>query len=259
MTSKVLILASEVGLWAEELQAPWDAITGAGHELTLATHRGLKPLPLKISMDPTFVDPFQNYLVNPPEVVDRTKEILAGDAWDHPIRIEDARMADYDAIVIVGGPGAALDLVGNPNVHALLVEAYQSDKLMAALCYAVAAFIWARDPANGKSIMRGRRVAAHPMQWDFKSDMTYDLYGVEKGDEGTNLVTAGFVFPLEVIVDDAVGPDGYVNSDENANRETPCVEYDDPFLTALSVESSIAFGERIVEVLAARTAKHATV
>ena len=110
----LLILASEVGLWAEELQAPWDAITAAGHELTLATHRGLKPLPLKISMDPTFVDPFQNYLVNPPEVVERTEEILAGHAWDrpHPRTEERPHGSTDDAIVIVGGPGAALDLDG---------------------------------------------------------------------------------------------------------------------------------------------------
>lgn len=254
MAKNILMLASEVGLWAEELQAPWDAARNAGHNVTLATHRGLKPLPLTISMDPTFIDPFQHYLVNPPEVVDRTKQILAGDEWDHPIKIEDARMDGYDAIVIVGGPGSALDLVGNPNVHALLVEAFKSDKLMAALCYAVAGFIWARNPATGKSIIYGRKVAAHPMEWDFKSDMAYDLYGETAGNTGTDLLTPGFVFPLQVIVEDAVGPDGFVDSDETANREKPCVQYDWPFLTALSVESSIAFGNKIVDVLASRDA-----
>jgi putative intracellular protease/amidase len=203
-------------------------------------------------MDPTFVDPFQHYLVNPPEVVERTKQILDSEEWNHPIRIEDARMEDYDAIVIVGGPGAALDLVGNPNVHELLVKAFTSGKLMGALCYAVAAFIWARNPATGKSIIYGRKVAAHPMEWDFKADMAYDLYGEVEGNRGTDLITPGFVFPLQVIVEDAVGPDGYVDSDETANRERPVVHVDGPFVTALSVESSIAFGSKIVEILAVR-------
>ena len=38
---KVLVLASNLGLWAEELQGPWDALTGAGHEIQLATDRGI--------------------------------------------------------------------------------------------------------------------------------------------------------------------------------------------------------------------------
>lgn len=252
MGKKVLVLASNVGLWAEELQAPWDALKNAGHDLTLATHRGLKPLPLVISMDPEFIDPFQNYNVNPIEVVSRTQELLTNGEWDHPIKISDARMEDYDAIVIVGGPGSALDLVGNPNVHELLVDAYGSNKLMGALCYAVGCFVWARRPEDGKSIIRGKTVTAHPAAWDFKDDMDYKLVGATPQNPGTDLITPGFAFPLQVVVEDAVGSDGTVVSDASANREKPCVRYDWPFVTALSVESSIAFGDKLVEVLDAQ-------
>ena len=66
--SRVLIGATNYGSWAEELQAPWDALTKAGHEVTLATPRGLKPLPLAVSVDQDFVDPIQNVKVNPPQV-----------------------------------------------------------------------------------------------------------------------------------------------------------------------------------------------
>ena len=254
MGKKILVLASNVGLWAEELQAPWDILKRAGHDLTLGTRQGIKPLPMKISMDEQFIDPFQHYQVNPPAVVARTNELLNNGEWERPIKTQDAKMADYDSIVIVGGPGAALDLVGNPDVHALLVEAFRDDKLMGALCYAVAAFVWARNPANGKSIIYGKTVTAHPMEWDFKLDMDYELVGETPGNEGTDLITRGFAFPLQVIVEDAVGPDGTVISDETANREKPCVAYDWPFVTALSVESSIAFGEKLAEVLASREA-----
>ena len=66
---KVLVLASNLGLWAEELQGPWDALINAGHEITLATERGITPLPLAFSVDPEFVDPQLNLKVNPPEYV----------------------------------------------------------------------------------------------------------------------------------------------------------------------------------------------
>ena len=98
---KVLVLASNLGLWGEELQAPWDALNKAGFKLTLATQRGITPLPLQLSVDKSFVDPVQQYNVNPAEVVDRILEILKTGEWDNPIKIADAKADDYDAMVML--------------------------------------------------------------------------------------------------------------------------------------------------------------
>jgi putative intracellular protease/amidase len=250
MSKKVLMLASNLGLWAEELQAPWDILRKAGHNVTLATPQGKTPLPLILSVDPDFVDPVQKYNVNPPEVVARTKELLETGEWSRPIKITDANMNHYDTLVIVGGPGAPLDLVGNAKVHELLVEAFTSGKVMGALCYAVGAFVWARNPDTGKSIIYGKKVVAHPKEWDFTGDLPYPLYGATPDNPGTDLVTPGFVFPLQVIVEDAVGLNGKVYADPRTTREKPSVMYDHPFITGLSVESSIAFGDKLAEALA---------
>lgn len=251
MAKKVLMLATNYGLWAEELQAPWDALRNAGGiEVTLATRMGKTPLPFFLSMDPDFVDPLQNYKVNPADVVNRVNEILDTGEWDNPIKIEDADMDDYDALVIVGGVGASLDLNGNKKVHNLVYKAYKSGKIIGGLCYAVGAFVWTRDPENGnKSVLYGKKVTAHPASWDFDVDMPYTLVRATPDNKGTDLVTSGFVYPLQVIVEDAVGPDGEVFSDPTTNREKPLVVYDHPFVTGLSVESSIPFGRKLVEVL----------
>ena len=250
MGKKVLILASNVGLWGEELQAPWDALKSAGFELTLATPKGVTPLPMELSMNKDFIDPMQNYNVNPAEVVDRINEILDSGEWDSPMKIEDAVMSDYDSLVLVGGPGSALDIVGNPFVHKLCVAAYEQGKILGALCYAVGAFVWARESDTlHRSIIYGNKVIAHPREWDFTGPMGYDLVRSTPENPGTNLVSQGFAFPLLVIVEDAVGPNGRVFSDPGANRNKPQVHFDPPFVTALSVESSIAFGNKLVEVL----------
>jgi putative intracellular protease/amidase len=250
MGKKVLMIASNMGLWAEELQAPWDALKKAGHELTLATRTGKTPLPMTLSMDPNFIDPMQGYNVNPKEVVDRVNKILDMGDWGRPIKIEEAKMKDYDAIVIVGGPGAPLDITGNANVHRLLVDAYEDDKPIGALCYAVGALVWARQPDDiGKSIIWGKKVVAHPREWDFTGDLPYNLVRTGPDNPDVTIVTPGFVYPLWPIVKDAVGPDGEVYSDPTANRQKPQVMYDAPFITGLSVESSIAFGQKLVEVL----------
>lgn len=250
MGKKVLMLASNVGLWGEELQGPWDALKKAGHELTLATERGTTPLPLQLSVDKEFIDPVQNVPMNPAPIVDRINEILASGEWDNPIKIADANMDDYDALVMVGGPGSPLDLAGNPKVHKLVLQAYRQNKVIGALCYVVGALAMTRDPENGfKSVLYGKTSVAHPREWDFTGDLNYPLAGATPENPGTDLVTPGFVYPLQPIVEDAVGPKGKVIAKPEASRESPVVHYDHPFVTAQSVESSAAYGEKLVEIL----------
>jgi putative intracellular protease/amidase len=250
MKKKILVIASNYGLWAEELQAPWDALKKAGFELTLATKLGKTPLPIKVSMDAEMIDPKQNYKVNPPEVVNRVNEILKNGEWDNPIKIEKANMDNFDSIVMVGGPGSPLDLTGNPYLHKLLLRAYKTGKIIGGICYTLAALAFTRDPDNNnKSIIYGKKVTAHPHTWDFDFDFGYELVNTTPDNKGTDVITPGFVFPLQYMVEDAVGPKGTVLADDMASRIKPCVAYDHPFITALSVESSIAYGKLLVEVL----------
>ncbi|NJD17786.1 MAG: type 1 glutamine amidotransferase domain-containing protein [Gemmatimonadetes bacterium] len=250
MGKRILVIASNYGLWAEELQVPWDALKKAGHDLTLATFLGKTPLPFRLSMDPDFIDPMLNIPMNPPELLARVNEILDTGEWDHPVKISEASMADHDALVIVGGPGAAVDIAGNMFVHKLVLDAYRSGKGIGALCYAVAALVFTRDAENGnRSVIHGKRVTAHPHAWDFDVDVVYDVVRATGDNPDMKLRTAGFLFPLQYITEDAVGDPAKVLSDEKANRERPCVAWDAPFVTGLSVESSVAFGEKLVDVL----------
>jgi putative intracellular protease/amidase len=247
---KVLVVASNYGFWGEELQAPWDALVNAGHEAVLATPRGKKPLPLKISVDPDFVDPVQNYNVNPPEVCDRVKELANSRVWNTPLRLCDVNMSDYDAIALAGGLGADLDLINNPALHDLLREAVHSNKLTAAMCFAVGSLVLTREPHDHyRSIVYGKQITAHPREWDFRADVTYELWNPTSDNRGTDLVSPGFVVCLQDIAEDAVGPSGRVFSDPRTSRGQPNVVYDWPLITACSVESSIAYGQKIVEIL----------
>ncbi|MDD4869925.1 MAG: type 1 glutamine amidotransferase domain-containing protein [Kiritimatiellae bacterium] len=250
MSKKVLVLATNYGAWAEELQAPWDALKKAGFDVTLATYLGKKPLPINISMDPDFVDGYQNVKVNTPEVVKRTKELINNGEWDKPIKIKDAKMEDYDALVMTGGPGNPLDICNNPAVHRLILSAVKAKKTVGAVCYSVGALAFTRDPKTNKSVIYGKTVTAHPRKWDFVDfDLQYVLLGATPDNKGTDVMTPGFLIPLQDIVEDAVGPKGKVLADDMATRNKPCVAYDPPFVTALSVESSIAYGKKLVEVL----------
>lgn len=254
--ARVLIIATNYGSWAEELQAPWDACKKAGFEVVLATPQGKKPLPFEISVDPNFVDPIQNVKTNPEWVCNRCKELLAGDEWAHPKKFNEVDMKDFDAIAMTGGPGANLDMANCWELHKLIMDAYKSDKIIAALCYTVSTLVFCRDPENDyKSIIYGKRVTAHPRAWDFYGPgmaMEYKLYGVTEDNKGTDVITPGFPWPVEDLVRDAVGPNGACIARINASREDPQVYYDHPFITGTSVESSIAYGDLLVKVLKER-------
>jgi putative intracellular protease/amidase len=251
--AKVLICATDYGTWGEELQAPWDIIKKAGHDVTLTTWFGKKPLPLAVSCDPTFFDPIIKCNTNPPDVCKRIKELADGDEWAHSIKFKDAKMSNYDAVVLTGGLGAMIDMCNNYNVHKLILDAIAQDKLVAALCYSVATLVFCRNPKTKNSVIYGKKIAAHPASWDFYGpdfDFTYDLYHPTPDNKGTDVHTPGFLWPLEPIVRDAVGPKGECIAIESTTREKPKVVFDWPFVTGTSVESSIAYGEKIVEVLA---------
>lgn len=256
MTKKVLVCATNFGVWAEELQAPWDELVKAGFDVTLATPQGKKPLPLKISVDPDFIDPMleaipgANPKVNPLSACKRTKELVNGDEWANPIKLEDAKMSDYDAIVGTGGLGAMMDLAPNKYFKGLIYEAYQTNKLIGTLCYSTAALLFTRDPKDAyNSIVKGRKIACHPRAWDFEDNVTLDLWGATEDNKGTDAVYSGFLYPLEDIGRDAVGPGGLCIGDPDATRDNPRVIVDWPFVTGNSVESSIEYGKVIVDIL----------
>jgi putative intracellular protease/amidase len=251
MTAReVLFVASNYGVWNEELQAPWDILAQAGHQLSLATPFGKKPLPLAASMDPEFIDPIQQYRVNTPEACQRMRELIASEIWTRPLKIDEVDIAGYDALVMVGGLGADLDMANNPHLHRLILDFYRAGKLICAICFALGALAFTRVPETGYySIIHGRRVTAHPRAWDFKTPTSYELYQATEDNHGTDLITPGFLLPMQDIVMDAVGSEGVCLTDGSISRERPMVVYDHPFITACSVESSIAFGEKIADVL----------
>lgn len=246
---KVLFLASNYGVWGEELQAPWDICRKAGLVTELATYKGITPLPLGVSVQAGFVDPVQNVVMTPDYVAARINKILDDGEWARPRKIRDVTMDGYDAIAIIGGPGAGFDLTGSMKVHGLVADAFKQGKVVAAICAAVATLGYVRHPDKPGSIVRGKRVAAHPRSWDFDFDLPYVLARQTPENNGSTIVTPGFILPVQHILEDATGDARLVSAVSDADRDHPVVVWDKPILTAQSVESSVAFGEKLVEVL----------
>lgn len=263
--TKILIVLSEWGYWGEELVGPLETFDAANYEVSFVTPTGKRPVALTPSMDPEYIDPPLGRSVTSPEVAQKTRDLDESDRLNSPINLSEwfpdrpywsspnfiremeayykeldqrrEELAQYDAMLIVGGSGPIVDLANNHRVHDLILAFRRMDKPIGAECYGVACLAFARDLEDRKSIIWGKRVTGHCKEYDYKDGT---------GFMGTDFNMGPPPYPLEYILRDATGPDGaYIG---NFGRETSVI-VDYPFITGRSTPDSYLTGQKMVEVL----------
>ena len=139
------------GYWAEEFAAPYSELTGASHQVVVATPGGVVPYVDVMSLRPS--------MAGSEQIAREQEEILrSAEELRRPIELADARLEDYDAIYYPGGHGPMQDLWENADSGRLLTAALASGKPLAIVCHAPAAILATRR--NGVSPFAGYRVTA---------------------------------------------------------------------------------------------------
>lgn len=264
---KILIVLSEWGYWGEELVGPLETFDNAGYQVDFATPTGKRPVALTPSMDPMFVDPPLGRTVVSQEMAEKVKKLddpsnprlnnpknlkqwlPERPYWSSPKFIREMEayyraldevqkdLEQYDSMLIVGGSGPIVDLVNNQRVHDLVLSFYRMGKPIAAECYGVPCLAFARDIGDRKSIIWGKHVTGHCLEYDYKDGT---------GFMGTDFNMGPPPYPLEYILRDATGPDGQYHGNVG-HPISVIVDY--PFVTGRSTPDSYMTGQRLVEVL----------
>jgi putative intracellular protease/amidase len=262
---KVLIVLSEFGFWGEELVGPLEVLDAAGYESVFMTPKGRRAHALPPSMDPTYLDPPLDKLVTSEYYAKKTREIDEGTRLDNPVSLRDwfperpyfssknfahgledyhnkrdqawKDLEAYDALLLVGGSGPIIDMVNNQRLHDVILGFLALNKLIAAECYGVACLAFARDWTDRRSIIWGKHVTGHALEYDYKDGT---------GFLNTNLNMGPPPYPLELILRDATGPDGQYHGGVGHTLST-ILDY--PFLTGRSTQDSHLVGELMVQVL----------
>ena len=266
MSKRILMILSEWGYWGEELVGPLEKFDEAGYEVDFATPTGKRPVALPPSMDPDYIDPPLGRSVTTPEMAEKVRAIDSSPRLDNPIslkellperpyhssstflremeayykeaeRVGNELTQKYDAICIVGGSGPIVDLANNQRLHDLILAFYRADKPIAAECYGVTALAFARDQEDRKSIISGKHVTGHCIEYDYHDGT---------GFVGTDFNMGPPPYTLEYILADAVGPEGAYHGNFG-KRTSVIVDY--PFITARSLQCAHEFGDRFVDVL----------
>lgn len=272
---RILILLSEWGYWGEELVGPLGQFDQAGYLVDFCTPTGRRPNCIPVSMDPDFFDPPLQRSVTTPEMAARAREIddpstQQGIRLDNPINLatwfperpyfassqfvrlledynRDLEVAvrgveKYDAVLIVGGSGPIVDLANNQRVHDLILAFLHADKPVGAECYGVACLAFARDMNLRRSMIWGKHVTGHCLEYDYKDGTGF----VEARNRFLNFNMGPPPYPLEFILRDATGPDGGYHG-KFGHPTSVIVDY--PFITGRSTPDSVLTGQKMIEVL----------
>lgn len=265
MAEKVLYVLSEYGYWGAELLGPLSATDRAGYRAVFATPRGRQPHALPPSYDSEYIDPPLGCAVTDAETAETVKTLDASGRLESPLNLSQwaperpyfstpdflrsleayyarrarlwGELAGYAALVLVGGSGPLIDIANNQRVHDLILGFYSHDKPIAAICYGVAPLAFAREFDERESLIRGKHVTGHCIEYDYKDGT---------GFLNTDLNMGPPPYPLEYVLRDAVAPTGQYHG--NFGRRTSVI-VDWPFLTARSLQCSFEFGEQLVHML----------
>ena len=75
------------------------------------------------------------------------------------IKLDDAKVSDYDAIFFAGGHGTMWDFPDTPSVLTFVPEFYESGKIVSAVCHGPAALVNAKL-SDGSFLISGKNVTA---------------------------------------------------------------------------------------------------
>ena len=129
---------------------PYAVFKEAGYEIAAATPGGVPPTADALSLTPEFN--------GGPEGAEAMKTALR-DATElvNPMRIEDVRIDDYEAVFVPGGWGPMEDLPDNKESGKLLTEWLASGKPVSLVCHGPAALLATVD-ADGNTPFQGYRL-----------------------------------------------------------------------------------------------------
>ena len=141
------------GFWAEELLTPVSTFRKAGVQLSFATPGGVRPTVDEGSLSPDTVGGAEEAARQRAEL-----DVLFAEELAKPLRLEDVKAADYDAVYVPGGHGPMEDLAVSPEMGELLVSMLDAGKIISSVCHGPAALLSATR-ANGEWAFAGRTLS----------------------------------------------------------------------------------------------------
>lgn len=136
-----------IGVWLEELIAPYYFLMTQGAQLSIATPKGGNA-----AVDPASIKAIEGTVLHQRFTADPVLEQKLARSE----RIVDLRVQDLDAIIYPGGYSPMFDLRQDPHSIALIQSVFKSGKIVAAVCHGVCALL--NVQVDSRALVQGKRV-----------------------------------------------------------------------------------------------------
>ncbi len=147
--SEMVNTDSKTGVWLGEFTDPYYEFIDKGYTVTLASPKGGKPP----------VDPRSELTENITSSNRRFKKDEAAQRdFEFTQKLSDLSADDFDAVFFPGGHGPMGDLATDEDTARLVVEFFNQDKPIAAICHGPAALLTAATEAP--ELLQGKEVTA---------------------------------------------------------------------------------------------------
>ena len=143
-----IITNAKIGYWLSELTHPYFLLSERGIEIDIASLKGGATTKAAES-DPYFAKSWEpNDLMSKGFLSDTTLVAKV----DNTLALADVDLDSYDAVHVVGGIGAAVDLFPSEEVGRVLEHFFAKGQLVGAICHGVIALGNTPSRINGKQV-----------------------------------------------------------------------------------------------------------
>lgn len=157
-----------------EVAVSWRVLTDDGHQVTFATESGNAGVADDIMVTGRGLDLWSEVpLVGAVSVIGRMlranragrrayQQMVQSPEFRHPISWADVTLDGIDALVLPGGHRARgmRSYIDSDLLQRLVVEAFNTDVPVAAICHGVLLAARSVDPATGRSVLYGRKTTS---------------------------------------------------------------------------------------------------
>ena len=148
-TSEYQKAGYRTGLWLGELTHVYDVLTGAGHEVVIASIKGGE-----VPIDP---ESLGKLVIKLGDTDKRYESREFMDLLTDTPAVADVAGQDFDAIFLTGGHGTMFDFVDDTALAELIQRLDAQGKVVSAVCHGPAGLLQVTR-ADGSPLLEGRRV-----------------------------------------------------------------------------------------------------
>ncbi len=157
----ILIATSTLDFDPTEVAVPWQVLREGGQKICFATDTGKPGIGDQRMLNGESFGILKQLLIAQKPAREIYESMLLDYDFNIPIRYDDIRVEDYDALVLPGGHAKGVKpYLESKSLQLAIAGFFAANKPVAAICHGVVAACRAKNATTGKSVLFGRKTTA---------------------------------------------------------------------------------------------------